>query len=240
MVEGSGGGPGTRVCLNRHCTAREGEGGRGASQHRRAGGQARTRKDTHTHTQTHTASTRAAGRAGQGAGTPHDHDSPPHTRHCTHRGAVDAKPQAVHVALLDLLGGVLEGAVWLLARPKLEEGAADWHARGVKLVQKAARVALHAQPAQPVRAHGLAVVARLVGVAVAREGGAAVLRGGGARGGRASARRGRCGGVRRAGVALACPSRHSPLPPTTSAPNYAPVPAQPSAAAPPTRPQSRR
>lgn len=48
----------------------------------------------------------------------------------------------------------------LLADAKLEQAAADGHALGVELVQEAARVPLHAQPPQPVGAHGLAVVAR--------------------------------------------------------------------------------
>mmetsp|Transcript_7892 Transcript_7892/g.20291 ORF Transcript_7892/g.20291 Transcript_7892/m.20291 type:complete len:248 (+) Transcript_7892:2-745(+) len=65
-------------------------------------------------------------------------------------GAEDAKAQAVHVALLDVIVRVLEGAVRLLACAVFEQCAADRHPRGVKLVQEAAAVALHAEVAQPV------------------------------------------------------------------------------------------
>ena len=96
-----------------------------------------------------------------------------------HRGAVDAEAELVHVALFDLLGGVLVGAVGLLAGAELEQVAAHGHAVGVKLVEEAAGVALHAQPAQPVGAHG--------------------LRAGAARGGAGAARRVRWGAAARPG-----------------------------------------
>lgn len=52
---------------------------------------------------------------------------------------------------------MLIGAVGLAALAKVAEEAADGHAGLVELVQEPARVALHAEAAQPVPAHRLAV-----------------------------------------------------------------------------------
>lgn len=71
--------------------------------------------------------------------------------------AIGTKPHLVHIALLDVVVRVLVGAVGLAALAEVAEEAADGHAGLVKLVQEPARVALHAEAAQPVPAHGLAV-----------------------------------------------------------------------------------
>lgn len=76
----------------------------------------------------------------------------------THRGAVDAESQLVHVALLDFLCAVLVRAVDVFAHAGLQQVAADGHARRIKLVQEAAGLPFHAQSAQPVGAHRLHVV----------------------------------------------------------------------------------
>jgi len=70
-------------------------------------------------------------------------------------GPVDAEPQLEHVALLDVVQRVLVGAVQVVALAGLDQRAADRHAGGVELVEEAARVALHAEAAQPVGADGL-------------------------------------------------------------------------------------
>ena len=70
------------------------------------------------------------------------------------RSMMKAVPEGLE-AHLHIVHAVLEGAVGLLALAKLDEGAADGHARRVVLVQEAAVVALHAQVLQPVRAHRL-------------------------------------------------------------------------------------
>ena len=70
-------------------------------------------------------------------------------------GAVDAETELVHVAVLDVLQGVLEGTVGLPALVILGEESARGHARLVELMQEAAVVALHAQATEPVAAHRL-------------------------------------------------------------------------------------
>jgi hypothetical protein len=72
--------------------------------------------------------------------------------------AIHAKPELEHVALLDLLQVVLERAIELDAFSRFQEVAAHGHAAAVELVQKAAAVALHAHPPQPIGADGLPVV----------------------------------------------------------------------------------
>ena len=59
--------------------------------------------------------------------------------------------------LLDVLAGMLERAIWLVALPRLHKRAAHRHAVLVILVQKAACIAPHAQAPQPVGAHRLQV-----------------------------------------------------------------------------------
>lgn len=98
--------------------------------------------------------------------------------------AIRAKPHLIHVALLDVLIGVLVDAVLLAALAVEAEEAAHRHARLVVLVQEAARVALHAQPAQPVPAHGLPEASAAAAMAMGRRGAAAVRRGSGGVGGR--------------------------------------------------------
>jgi len=80
--------------------------------------------------------------------------------------AIGAKPHLVHVALLDVVVRVLIGAVGLAALAEVPEEAADGHAGLVELVQEPARVALHAEPAQPVPAHRLAVAPAAAAAAV--------------------------------------------------------------------------
>lgn len=58
-------------------------------------------------------------------------------------------------AHLHVIQGVLVGAVRLLALPIAQQRSADGHLRGVKLVQEAALVALHAEALEPVGAHSL-------------------------------------------------------------------------------------
>jgi len=80
--------------------------------------------------------------------------------------AIGTKPHLVHVALLDVVVRVLIGAVGLAALAEVPEEAADGHAGLVELVQEPARVALHAEPAQPVPAHRLAVAPAAAAAAV--------------------------------------------------------------------------
>ena len=68
---------------------------------------------------------------------------------------VDTKAEAIHVALLDIVQGVLVRAVGLPARAVPQHRLARRHAFGVELVQKAAGVPFHAQSLDPVRAHRL-------------------------------------------------------------------------------------
>lgn len=69
--------------------------------------------------------------------------------------SVDAEAKFVHVAVLDVLVRVLEGAVRLLALAVLGEKAAHRHTAGLELVQEPAGVALHAETAQPVATDSL-------------------------------------------------------------------------------------
>lgn len=57
---------------------------------------------------------------------------------------IHAEAQLVHVALLDIIQRVLERAICLLAFSVPQHGATDRHTSHIKLVQKAALVALHA------------------------------------------------------------------------------------------------
>lgn len=61
----------------------------------------------------------------------------------------------IHVTLLDIFIGVLVHAILLAALPVEPEEPAHRHPRLVVLVQEPARLALHAQAAEPVPAHRL-------------------------------------------------------------------------------------
>lgn len=71
--------------------------------------------------------------------------------------AIRAKPHLVHVALLDVVVGVLVSAIGLPALAEVAEEAAYGHARLVELVQESAGLSLHAQAPQPVPAHRLPI-----------------------------------------------------------------------------------
>jgi len=71
---------------------------------------------------------------------------------------MDAEADLVHVAFLDIVHGVLEHAVRLPALSAFRKKAANRHPAGFPLVQKAAVIALHAQPAPPVSTHRLSKV----------------------------------------------------------------------------------
>ena len=68
---------------------------------------------------------------------------------------VHAQAQAVGIAFLDIVQGVLVGAVRVPAGAVAQHGPAGGHAFRVELVQEAAGVALHTQALDPVGADGL-------------------------------------------------------------------------------------
>lgn len=124
---------------------------------------------------------------------------------------IRTKSQLVHVTLLDVFIGVLIHAILFSALPIEPKEPAHRHPRLVVLVQEPARVALHAQAAQPVPAHRLPeappagdVGSGGVGVGGRSCGGASVGYGGGGRGGVVlDERTGGCGGGGGRGVEAA-------------------------------------
>uniref|UniRef100_A0A0A9D638 CPSF30 n=1 Tax=Arundo donax TaxID=35708 RepID=A0A0A9D638_ARUDO len=79
---------------------------------------------------------------------------------------IRAKSHLVHVALLGVVVRVLVGAIGLAALAEVAEEAAHGHAGLVELVKEPARLALHAQPPQPVPAHRLPVATAAAASAV--------------------------------------------------------------------------
>lgn len=69
-----------------------------------------------------------------------------------------AKPHLIHVALLDILKGMLVDTVGLMALPILGEKPANWHTASVQLVQKTTGISFHAQSPQPMPADSLPIV----------------------------------------------------------------------------------
>lgn len=69
--------------------------------------------------------------------------------------SIGAETKFVHIALLDVLVGVLVNTVLLAALSVLPEEAAHRHPVLVVLVEEAASIALHTKATQPVAAHRL-------------------------------------------------------------------------------------
>lgn len=77
-------------------------------------------------------------------------------------GAIHAKAQFEHVALLDVGQTVLVRAVWFFADAIFEQRSAHRHALWVEFMQEPTCVSFHTEAFQPIGTHRLSVVLLVV------------------------------------------------------------------------------